>query len=338
MSIWMTYWCIRKKLNSGKGTTLSDQGNAQTRSGIVLKGAGGFYHVLVSDMENYGNEVLVAKVRGRLRQETEIIYSGDRVLLEPLFDGETLAERDMVKAMIVDILPRRNHLLRPKVANISQAVLVLAGKNPRPDWLLLDRMLVMVLSLAVSPLICINKWDLLGESEQSGINRELAAYEMAGFTVIRASAKKTRGIEELSFCLQKQISVFAGPSGVGKSSLINALSPELELLTGDISRRLGRGKHTTRQVEILLMGQNAMVADTPGFSLLDLPDDLIEADLPGLYPDFSAFGPCRFGGCLHHKEPDCAIKKAETEQLIGAGRYQRYLALLTEIRERKIKY
>lgn len=334
----MRYWCIRKKLSSGKEATLPDQGNANTISGIVLKGAGGFYHVLITKLENYGNKVLVAKVRGRLRRETDIIYSGDRVLLEPVADGETLAGREMVKAMIVDILPRRNHLLRPKVANISQAVLVLAAQNPRPDWLLLDRMLVMVLSMEVNPLICFNKWDLPDASEQSEINRELAAYETAGFLVIRASAKKTEGIVELSSCLQKQISVFAGPSGVGKSSLINALSPELGLLTGDISRRLGRGKHTTRQVEILLMDQNAMVADTPGFSLLDLPDDLTEADLPGLYPDFSAFGPCRFDGCLHHKEPDCAIKKAESEQLIGSGRYQRYLALLTEIKERKIKY
>lgn len=303
--------------------------NKNERQGIVLKGVGGFYTVLLPH-----GEILVCRQRGRLRKEEGGIFPGDRVRLE-LLDEAGAGE---VAAMIEEVLPRKNRLLRPKVANISLAVTVLAVKSPAPDWLLLDRILVICLFNRIRPLVCLNKWDMASKAEEEELNLHRQAYQKAGFDIFGVSAVTGFGLEQLPPKLKGEISVLAGPSGVGKSSLLNALFPALDLAVGDISQRLGRGRHTTRQVEMLALSEDTLVADTPGFALLDLPEDLQHTDLPGLYPDFDQYAPCRFEGCLHHKEPDCSIKEALSRGALDAGRYERYLRLLLELQEREVKY
>lgn len=242
------------------------------------------------------------------------------------------------EGMIEEIFPRRNLFLRPKVANVEQAILILAAKDPKPDWLLMDRMLAMAAYNGVRPVICLNKCDLLEKSAQKKLEEDLLPYRKAEFLVLLVSAQTGYGITQLKEVLSGKFSVLAGPSGIGKSSLLNTLFPKLDLPTGEISQRLQRGKHTTRHVKIMVLEDHTLVADTPGFSLLDLPQDLNERHLVQAYPDFVGLGRCRFDGCLHDQEPDCVVKEAVNSGKIAKVRYERYLRLLNEIREREDLY
>ncbi|MGI5891645.1 MAG: ribosome small subunit-dependent GTPase A [Bacillota bacterium] len=301
--------------------------------GIVLWGYGGFYHVLLP------NDYLLCKLRGIVKNSALGIYPGDKVRVSRLVKSEKPHQEKISKeGMIEEVMPRKNQLQRPKVANVEQAILLLAAKDPKPDFLLLDRMLVMSAYNDVKPVICINKCDLLSGSEQELLIKELQPYRQARFPILLLSAKTGQNIDQLVDVLAGRFSVFAGPSGIGKSSLLNAINPELALPVGKISHRLQRGRHTTRHVKIMLLPRDSLVADTPGFSLLDLPQELRIRDVKNYYPDFMELGPCRFDGCIHDQEPDCAIKEAHQKGIVSDGRYKRYLRLLSELREREERY
>lgn len=285
--------------------------------GILLKSYGGFYFVWVA------GETYTCAIRGKLRKDPGGIIVGDMVHISVTGDHAGVIE---------EILPRRNRLLRPKVANIDQALLVLACGHPAPDWLLLDKMLVMALKNHIQPIICLNKSDL---PNAAAYVNDLDIYRKAGFTAFAVSAQTQAEVETVRRLLQGKISVFAGPSGVGKSSLINSLLEDTSQETGEISRKLGRGRHTTRYAQLIPWLDGGFLADTPGFSLLNVAD-VKKEELSGYYPEMAAVADkCRFQGCIHQNEPDCRVKELVEEGTIAKERYERYLFLLEEIKNKE---
>ncbi|ATW24691.1 ribosome small subunit-dependent GTPase A [Candidatus Formimonas warabiya] len=288
--------------------------------GILIKGYGGFYYVKV------GEKIRECSLRGKFRRLKQNFLPGDRVSISLLDEG---------KGVIEQVLPRTSELRRPPVANVEQVGVTFALKNPDPDFLLLDRILIMVRHHHLLPLIFFNKVDLVEEGRSDQLVR---IYQKAGYPVIKCSTKTGEGIDEIRLLLKDKISVFTGPSGAGKSSLLNAVQQGLSLKTGHVSSKIGRGKHTTRHVELLELDLGGLVADTPGFSVLDMPPMLRE-DLDSFFPEIRAHaGVCRFHSCLHHQEPDCAVKEAVSAGEIDPGRYQRYLLFLQEVIENERRY
>ncbi len=299
--------------------------------GTLLKAFGGFYFVQAA------GEVFSCSLRGRLKLELKELplglIVGDSVEITPL--NEQLAgmeaafagaPADMPKAVIEAILPRSNYLIRPKIANVQQCIIVLAAKHPKPDFLLLDKLIVALLAMQIQPVIVLNKMDQNGAEK---LLAELQIYQAANIPVLPVSAAKEQGIEALKSLLNGKISAVAGQSGVGKSTLLNLLQANQQLATGDISHKLQRGRHTTRTVELLPLSAGGWIADTPGFSRLDFPPEIKAEDLAGFYPDFTAFADgCRFDMCRHENEPDCRVKEAVAARELSAERYQRYLVLL----------
>jgi ribosome biogenesis GTPase / thiamine phosphate phosphatase len=230
-----------------------------------------------------------------------------------------------------------NELVRPPISNIDQAILVFSTKNPDFSHHLLDRFLVMIESKRIEPIIVFTKKDLLTEAERVDMEKYIEDYRSLGYQTLFVSAKFKEGISELYPLISGKVSVIAGQSGVGKSTLLNALRPDLKLETKEISKHLGRGRHTTRHVELLEI-EGGYVADTPGFSSLDFIDIEME-DLSFYFPEMrKRLNDCKFRGCLHDKEPQCAIKSAVNEGEIAHYRYENYLSFLNEIRNRKPRY
>ncbi|MDQ0285773.1 ribosome biogenesis GTPase [Desulfofundulus luciae] len=289
------------------------------REGTVVKAYGGHYYVAS------GEEIHDCVLRGRFRREKKQVLVGDRVTFRLLPQGQGVIE---------EVHPRRTTLVRPPVANVDRALIVFAMKDPDPNTFLLDRFLIQAEHAGVGPAICFNKVDL-GED----LSRDMiGAYRRAGYPVVCTSVLDGSGLDELRALLQGHITVLAGPSGVGKSSLLNAMVPGLNLKTGEISRKLGRGRHTTRHVELLCLPGGGLVADTPGFSSLYLPE-MKREELGEFYPEFVARrDDCRFTGCLHFQEPDCAVKRAVEKGEISAFRYENYLQLLQEVMELERRY
>ncbi|MGI5825550.1 MAG: ribosome small subunit-dependent GTPase A [Bacillota bacterium] len=282
--------------------------------GIIVKAIGGFY--FVSENEN----IYTCKIRGKLKRKDGGIMVGDYVDFE-ILNGE--------QGVVEDILPRNNSMIRPKIANVNQGLIILASKDPDPDFMLLDRLLIFMQRAGVEPVICFNKTDLLTADDE--IYNALREYEEAGFTVVYASAATGDGKEQLAGVLKDRITVLAGPSGAGKSSTLNLQHSDFCLETGDVSEKLGRGKHTTRCVELLPL-DGGWVADTPGFSRLDLPKDMQPEELGLWYPEFKRYSEkCRYDGCRHDREPECAVKEALEAGKISCRRYERYLMLLQEL-------
>lgn len=290
--------------------------------GNIFKGYGGFYYVWD------GQSVWECSLRGKLRTQTRSILVGERVTL-------SVVDREHKKAVIEQIRPRVNELLRPAVANIDQAIIVVSFRDPQPDLWLLDRLLIMVLANQVRPVICFNKADLVTSGE-----REISAvYSKSKYRILVTSSKRKWGLTALRQELEGKTSVFAGASGVGKSSLVNALEPGLSLKTGQISEKLARGRHTTRHVELLQLSGGGLLADTPGFSKVFLPEDLRRESLADYYPDFLEYkGECRFKTCLHNEEPQCAVREAIEKGRIDAGRYERYRQILQEVIAQERRY
>ena len=287
------------------------------KAGIITRSLGGFYNVLLAD-----GTVCECKPRGRLRLAESGLLVGDFVQI------------DAEQAMIEEKEERKCSFARPKIANVNQAVLILAARDPKPDWFLLDKLLITCAFLQVRPVICFNKWDILTEKMNEEFKSELAGYEQAGFCVLRLSAKENFALGELMQELEGHLSVFTGCSGVGKSSLLNALFPVLELPTGEVSKKLSRGRHTTRHVEIYLFDE-ALVADTPGFSLLELLPDIKKEQLAAYYPEYRGLALCRFDLCLHDRERQCEVKALIEREPLLLPRYQRYIKLLSELKERE---
>jgi len=282
--------------------------------GTVVKGVGSFYTILDRDGAEY-----VCKARGRFRKDGISPLPGDRVEFQMEKTGE---------GRIAEILPRKNLLVRPAVANLDKLFIVMAATSPKPDLLLVDKLLIQCEMLGIAPFLVLNK----AEEAEEAFLRELRE-EYAVYPIFSVSAHTGLGMELLEAALQDSISCFAGQSAVGKSSILNRLL-SLSMPTGGLSRKTDRGRHTTRHAE-LLPAFGGAVLDTPGFSLLDMTR-LEPWDLCKYYPEMRAFElDCRFSECVHVHEPDCAVKKRLQEGKIPMGRYERYCLLVEELKEMK---
>ena len=288
--------------------------------GKIVKGIAGFYYVHVVE-----SGVYECKAKGIFRKDGVKPLVGDNVEIE------ILDEKDM-EGNITQILPRKNELIRPAVANIDQALVVFAVTKPKPHFNLLDRFLVMMESREVPVILCFNKTDIAEDPEIAELKD---IYEGCGYPLLFTSAKQEQNIEELKTVLQGKTTAIAGPSGVGKSSLINLLQSGVKMETGRISAKIERGRHTTRHSELIVLGEDSYIMDTPGFSSLYI-SDIDKESLKYCFPEFaSCEGHCRFNGCDHVHEPDCAVKQAVEEGKIHNSRYEDYLTLYQELQERK---
>lgn len=283
------------------------------RQGTVMRAFGGFYYVLVE------SGFLTCKPRGKLRLEKDEILVGDRVEVSAVDDDTGIIEQ---------VFDRKTVLSRPKIANVDLTVVVIAAKNPDPSTLLVDRYLALVAHHGLEAVLCINKADLVDES---AIQSLFDIYRSAGYDVFVTAAIYGHGIDELRQRLSETTSVLAGPSGVGKSVIFKALCPEAEAKIGEVSRRTGRGRHTTRHAQLVHVEGGGLVADSPGFSYLRL-DGISSSDLRLLYQEFRLYmQQCKFKSCLHRAEPECAVKEAVESGRIHRERYENYLKLLSEI-------
>jgi ribosome biogenesis GTPase len=288
--------------------------------GVVIKAYNSFYYVQTED------NVTMCTLRGRFKKDRFSLIVGDEVEYVAHSRG---------KGVIETILPRRTLLQRPLVANVDQVVLTFAAVNPDVSTSLLDRFLVVAESSELKVIICLNKIDLINVEELASL---VEIYRNIGYPLILASAKLGTGIAELRTMLQDKITAFAGPSGAGKSTMLNAVQPGLALVTGAVSEKIGRGKHTTRFAHLLPLAGGGHVVDTPGFSATDF-SGIAPTALSLSFPEIAAVASeCKFTSCLHYKEPQCAVKQAVQENKIARSRYESYLTILEEIRSQKKVY
>ena len=285
--------------------------------GKIVKGISGFYYVYVEETGIYE-----CKAKGAFRKQKMKPLVGDDVVIVPLDKENKLGN-------VEQIMARKNELVRPAVANIDMALVIFAAAKPQPNFNLLDRFLCMMEYQNVPVTICFNKSDLVTEDE---IQKLKDIYGPAGYRLIFTSAKKQEGIDELRELLEGKTTAVAGPSGVGKSSLVNTLQSKIQMETGVISTKIERGKHTTRHSQIIPISNGTYIVDTPGFSSMDVPG-LEKEELWKCYPEFSEYEPyCRFQGCSHIHEPDCGVKKALLENKINQIRYDNYCLLYEELK------
>ncbi|MBQ2697583.1 MAG: ribosome small subunit-dependent GTPase A [Clostridia bacterium] len=287
-------------------------------SGLIRKGIGGFYYV------DTPQGIYASKARGLFRKKGQSPLVGDRVEIEVTHEGDR-------EAYIKSIAPRRNALIRPPVANLERLFIVSACRNPQPSALMIDKLIAICEKKEIDPVVVFNKCDL-GPEEELG-----ALYRRAGFAVVMTSAEQNEGIEELAALIEGKLCAFAGHSGVGKSSLLNRLNPQALAEVGDLSARLERGKHTTRHVEIFTCA-GGYLADTPGFGDISFErfEPVYKEELPDCFREFAPYlGQCRFAGCVHDKEPDCAVKAAVASGEIAKSRHQSYLSMLDDVRDIK---
>jgi len=282
--------------------------------GQIVRCVGGLYAI------ECGQHVISCRARGKFRWEGVTPLVGDRVELTVLPDGF---------GRIENILPRDNAFVRPPVANIDALVMVAAGITPRTDPFLADKMAVTAELVGASFALCVNKMDI---AEHEPLCRALA---LAGYPVFRTSAVTGEGLTQLGGFLSGKLAAFTGNSGVGKSTLLSALCPGLNLAAGEISEKLGRGRHTTRHVEIHTLPGGARVADTPGFSVFETGRDVMPQDMGALFPEFRPYlGNCRFAGCLHVGVKGCAVGEALEQGRIAPSRFESYRRLLDEAKGR----
>ena len=293
----------------------------KTCTGRIIRSLSGFYEVRTAD------GTVTCRARGSLRRTHEVPLTGDMV--------EITVEKG--KGMVEKILPRRNQFVRPAVANVDALVVFAANTNPVTEPFLIDRVAAIAGDQEVDVILCVNKCDLDPAEDLIRI------YTNAGFRVIAASAETGEGVEELRNLIRGKLVAFTGNSGVGKSSILNRLCPELKLPTGEVSEKLGRGRHTTRHVELYDLGEGTYVADTPGFSSFDTDqmDVILKENLQYAFPDFEAhIGACQFRDCTHRKEPGCAVTAALIAGEIEPTRYDSYLRLYekaSQIKEWELK-
>lgn len=289
-------------------------------TGKIVKGIAGFYYVHVAESGIYE-----CKAKGIFRKEGVKPLVGDNVRL-------TVLEEERKTGSIQEILPRQNELIRPAVANVDQALVIFAADRPKPNFNLLDRFLIQMQYQGVPVILCFNKRDLVEEEELQKLS---SIYEGYGSAVCFVSAKEETGLWELRGFLQGKTTTVAGPSGAGKSSLINLLHPEASMETGSISEKIQRGKHTTRHSELFALDEESFLCDTPGFSSVYLPD-LEKEELQVYMPEFSDYASlCRFQGCVHIHEPDCAVKEALEKGKISPVRYENYKLLYEELKNKR---
>ena len=290
---------------------------AEKRTGRILRSLSGFYDVQTPE------GLVTCRARGILRKEGNSPLTGDMV--------DITVEKG--KGMVESIAPRRNSFVRPAVANVDTLVVFAANVNPVTEPFLIDRVAAIAGDQNVEVVLCVNKCDLDPAIDLVRI------YEKAGFTVICTSAETGEGVEALRSILKGKLTAFTGNSGVGKSSILNRLCPELQLPVGEVSEKLGRGRHTTRHVELYSLGEDTYVADTPGFSSFDTDqmDIILKENLQYAFPDFGPYmGKCRFDDCSHRREPGCAVRAALEAGEIEPTRYDSYLKLYEKAAQIKV--
>lgn len=283
--------------------------------GRILKGVGGFYYVYTAE------GTYQCRARGLFRKHSLKPLAGDRCRIE-------LTNTEDVEGNVAEILPRKNSLIRPPVANIDQALVIFAMHSPEPTWGLLDRYLIMMERAGIPSVICINKDDLAEGLEALDIKR---IYEPAGYRIVFTSAREHTGIDELKDVLYGKVTSVAGPSGAGKSSIINAILGSELMETGDISRKLKRGKQTTRHTELIYLWEDTFIFDSPGFSAMELPD-MDKSELDVCFPEMRPYkGHCYYADCSHTHEPGCSVREALEDNNIAAERYASYTELFAEL-------
>ena len=288
--------------------------------GKIVQGISGFYYVHV-----VGTGIYECKAKGAFRNKKIKPLVGDNVEI-------VVVDEEKKKGNVEEILPRKNELIRPAVSNIDMALVIFAAAKPDPNFNRLDRFLCMMEYQKVPVTICFNKCDLVTEEEKKKLEE---IYKPAGYDIIFTSAKAGINLEELKAVLKGKTTTVAGPSGVGKSSLINQLQDTIYMETGSISEKIERGKHTTRHSEIIPLGDDAYIMDTPGFSSMDVPG-FEKEDLWTCYPEFLPYEPyCKFQGCSHISEPSCGVKDALAEGKISQIRYDNYILLYEEMKQIK---
>jgi ribosome biogenesis GTPase len=288
--------------------------------GIIIRGVGGNYYV------DIGKKLVECRARGLFRLKNIKPLVGDKVLIR-------LTEEDENQGYIEEIKERTNEMVRPPVANAEQLLIFFAVTNPEPSFLLLDKLIIAAEINNLKPIICFNKCDLADEKLKKEYEN---IFVNTDYRIVFTSKNEEDSLIEIKNILKDKLTVFSGPSGVGKSSIMNAVQPDFQLKTGEISDKLKRGKHTTRHAEIYKLDSGGYVVDTPGFSSFEL-EGIGEFDLKEFYPEIKKYDSgCRFADCLHYKEPNCVIKDAVNDGLISHTRYNNYLRLLEEIRKIKI--
>ncbi|ANE47484.1 GTPase RsgA [Paenibacillus swuensis] len=299
--------------------------------GLIVKALSGYYYVLPDE----GGVTIQCRARGIFKNRGESPLVGDRVLYDLTENGE---------GMVQELYPRSTELIRPPIANVKQAILVFSLAEPALNLQLLDKFLVHTEYAGLTNVICMTKLDLLDDSdakireEGRKAAKAIELYKQIGYQVITTSSRQDVGIVEVRDALANTISVFSGQSGVGKSTMINRIVPGLKLETNEISMKLGRGKHTTRHVELIHLENGGVVADTPGFSQLDFLN-MEPEELGSCFIEFTKYAPqCKFRGCLHQNEPKCAVIQATEKGEIAQSRHEHYLQFLVEMKDRKRRY
>lgn len=290
--------------------------------GRIIKGIAGFYYVYVE-----GLGVYECHARGILRRGSYRPLPGDRVSIEVLDENEKTGS-------LLEIYERKNDCIRPQVANVDQAIIIFAYEKPNPNFILLDTFLVMLEKQNISDLIiCFNKLDRCDKEKRAEI---LDNYSKSGHKVFEISAETGEGVDTLLECLKGRVTVLAGPSGVGKSTLINRLHPVAQAKTGEISKKSERGKHTTRHSELFYLGDDTYIMDTPGFTALELTENTESIELKDYYREFFDYeGLCRFEPCSHTHEPGCKVKEALVAGDIKKLRYDNYCSLYKQLKDRR---
>jgi ribosome biogenesis GTPase len=281
--------------------------------GIVISRYSSFYYV------NLNNKIWECRLRGKHRIKGQDVIAGDKVVFTAVNEKQGIIEK---------ILPRDTELYRPAIANVSQLLIVMSLKSPEPNYTLLDRLLILGAMINLKILIVFNKLDLV---DKNNLEKPLY-YKKVGYNVFFTSVKKRLGIDDIKVFLKDEITVLAGLSGVGKSSILNALEPDLSLKIGSLSKKIEMGRHTTRYVQLLPIKEGGLIADTPGFSCLRLPKNLTRKKLGLLYPEIETIqDKCKFSDCLHWQEPECKVVEAVKAGEISKWRYDNYLKFLEEI-------
>ena len=288
--------------------------------GKIIKGIAGFYYVKCDDGITYE-----CKAKGVFRKDHRKPLVGDDVYMDVIDEQKHIGN-------IRELLERKNELIRPAVANIDQALIIFAAAAPEPNLGLLDRFLIQMEYAGIDTIICFNKTDLVENAEEARLRK---IYESAGYQVLTISAANKEGIAQIEEVLKGKVTTVAGPSGVGKSTLVNCLQSETVMETGDISAKIERGKHTTRHSQLMEIDKDTYIFDTPGFSSLSV-SELLPEDLKACFPEFSRYeDTCRFLGCAHIHEPDCGVKEALAAGEISKERYEDYVNLYTECKDKR---
>lgn len=289
-------------------------------NGKIIKGIAGFYYVHVID-----HGIYECKAKGAFRNQKIKPLVGDNVTIDVI-------DEEKKKGNMVGISKRSNELVRPAVSNIDQALVIFAAAEPDPNLNLLDRFLILMVKQHVKTIICFNKTDIVEKSELEQLK---ATYENCGYPIIFTSTYTDEGLEEIKDILRSKTTVLAGPSGVGKSSLMNLLQPEANMETGVVSEKIKRGKHTTRHSEIIHVSGDTYVMDTPGFSSIWI-NEFDKEELKDYFVEFIQYEPnCKFQGCMHIKEPVCGVKDALEKGLISKVRYNNYVDMYEELKDKR---